>query len=156
MTEPFKMLEPIDLNAAAFSLAERIDALVEFLPWFEAEGASAGKWTPMQERDGCFTLPMFNFSPEMEALEQTLYRYGWVAKFAWPDWQDEAARLLGSPEALRTADVETLQKLLTTHVRKERFCEGHLVAMFECGHIAAILRRLKELGQANAEQTPVR
>ena len=41
------------------------------------------------------------------------------------------------------ADSEPILKLLTTHVRKERFCEGHLAAMFEDGHIVALLRRLK-------------
>jgi len=46
---------------------------------------------------------------------------------------------------LEEADLETLRKLLTTHVRKDRFCEGHLDYMFECGHITAILERLQQL-----------
>lgn len=35
-----------------------------------------------------------------------------------------------------------MQKLLTTHVRKERFCSGHLAGMIENGHILALLKRL--------------
>lgn len=146
-------LEPVEPDGTASSLPQRIDALLEFLPKFEAGGASAGDWTPTQERDGCLTMPAFNLSPELAAFEQALYQYGWVAKFEWPDWQEKAARLVDSPESVRTADLETLQKLLTTHVRKERFCEGHLAAMFECGHITAILHRLKELRKTVVEQS---
>jgi hypothetical protein len=40
--------------------------------------------------------------------------------------------------------------LITIHVRKERFCEGHLPAVVKCGHMAALLRRLKELREASA------
>ena len=29
--------------------------------------------------------------------------------------------------------------LLTLHVRKEKFCEGHIAAMIEAGHIRRIL-----------------
>jgi len=36
---------------------------------------------------------------------------------------------------LERADLETIRKLLTLHVRKERFCEGHLLGMFESGHL---------------------
>ena len=46
------------------------------------------------------------------------------------------------PEMLEPADLETIRKLLTLHVRKERFCEGHLLGMFESGHLTKLLRRL--------------
>ncbi|WP_390621590.1 DUF6508 domain-containing protein [Roseimaritima sediminicola] len=39
----------------------------------------------------------------------------------------------------------TIQKLFTTHARKDRFCEGHLASMFENDHIPALLRRLRTL-----------
>jgi len=48
--------------------------------------------------------------------------------------------------------VDVIRKLLTTHVRKERFCEGHLLAMFESGHIVNVLRRLKGLRSTMGEQ----
>jgi hypothetical protein len=34
---------------------------------------------------------------------------------------------------------------LTTHARAERFSEGHLIEMFQTGHVTAILRRLRVL-----------
>jgi hypothetical protein len=42
--------------------------------------------------------------------------------------------------------------LLTTHSRKDRFCEGHLAAMFENGHIVALLRRLRELKNGKVQK----
>ena len=39
--------------------------------------------------------------------------------------------------------------LLTAHARNDRFCEGHLVAMIESGHVAACLRRLRDLRPAS-------
>ena len=36
-------------------------------------------------------------------------------------------------------------ELVTAHVRADRFVEGHLVSVFESGHITAILRRLKQI-----------
>jgi len=35
--------------------------------------------------------------------------------------------------------------LLTIHVRKERFCEGHLACVCESGHIVSVLKKLKQL-----------
>jgi hypothetical protein len=52
---------------------------------------------------------------------------------------------VSKPGALETANLLTLRKLLTVHVRKDRFVEGHLARMLECGHITAILRRLREV-----------
>ena len=59
--------------------------------------------------------------------------------------EEEAERFFSNPETLEAADLLTLGKLSTTRLRKDRFVEGHLVSMFECGHIAAILRRLEEI-----------
>ena len=63
-------------------------------------------------------------------------------------WQDIAARYVGSPDMVAQADVETIRKLFTTHARNDRICEGHMVAMIESGHVAACLRRLRELRPA--------
>ncbi|MBN1128044.1 MAG: hypothetical protein JXA71_03610 [Chitinispirillaceae bacterium] len=38
-----------------------------------------------------------------------------------------------------------VRKLCTLHVRKDRFCEGHLAGIVEAGHMTEILKRLKEL-----------
>lgn len=85
---------------------------------------------------------------------RALYDNGWITpSFDWAEWQDEAEKYVESPAAIDTADAYTIQKLLTTHVRKDRFCEGHLAAMFENSHVVALLRRLSKI-RPTLGQTP--
>jgi hypothetical protein len=118
---------------------KQIDAILTFLDHFEAAGFSAGAWeTP----EGQF--PWFDFSEVVMEFHKALYDNGWVTPaFDWTEWQDSAKEFVDSPKKIERADVATIQKLLTTHSRKDRFCEGHLAAMFENGHIVALLRQLK-------------
>ena len=91
-------------------------------------------------------LPSFDYDEAVVEFEQILHANDWVTpKFDWGEWQDVAEEYVDSPEKIKSADVVTVQKLLTTHVRKDRFCDGHLASMFENGHIVALLRRLKDI-----------
>ncbi len=90
-------------------------------------------------------LPYFEHAPDADQLVQTIYDSGIMYNFDWPAWQRHAERLFRDPAALRRARLSTLRKLLITHVRKDRFVEGHLAAMLVSGHMAAILRRVAEL-----------
>jgi len=121
---------------------ENIDAVLHFLPIFEADGFEFGEW---EHNEGSF--PYFNLSDEVARFHQCLYDNNWIFSFDWPKWQDEAERLFDSPELLEKADLETIRKLLTLHARKERFCEGHLSGIFKEGHLTNILRRLRVLRQ---------
>ena len=123
---------------------KQIDAILPFLDAFERMGFKCGEWP-----DACESLiPHFTGSDPVEAFVQALYDHGWIEDFDWGEWQDTAAQYVDSPERLTAADSETIRKLLTTHVRKDHFCEGHLAGMFENGHIVALLRRLKEIRQS--------
>jgi hypothetical protein len=119
---------------------DQIKAIIHFLPIFTSEGFQFGHWT---SEKGVF--PYFTLSREAHAFYKTLYDNGWIIPFDWGSWQEEAVRYVNNETLLKEADLETLRKLLTTHVRKDRFCEGHLDYMFECGHITAILERLQQL-----------
>ena len=119
---------------------EQIDALIPFLGKFEEAGFSAGDW---QVEDGPF-VSRFNCDESVMEFIDVLYGNDWVTPdFDWGEWQESATRYIESREMVESADAVTIQKLLTTHVRADRFCEGHLASMFENGHIVAILRRLK-------------
>lgn len=50
-----------------------------------------------------------------------------------------------SPETLATADFETLRKLITTHIRTDRFVHGHWDSLLASGYIAKFLARLQAL-----------
>jgi len=121
-----------------------MDAVLKFLPIFESEGFKLGTWIgdePLEE--GGSLIPDFDLSTEGHEFLQTLYQDGWIVNFDYSAWNDEACRYMSSPDALENADIETLQKLLTGHVRWDRFCTGHLESVFESGHLIAILKRLK-------------
>ena len=63
------------------------------------------------------------------------------------------------PEKVATASLEDVRRLLTLHMRKERFCEGHMAEMIRSGHIVALLRRLDSLAavlRAGAGRTRLR
>ena len=121
--------------------ARQIDALLPFLDRFEAVGFYVGKW---HAPEGQF--PWFDFSEVVREFHHALYDNGWVTPaFDWTKWQPSADEYVDRPEKIATADSPTIMKLFTTHARADRFCEGHLAAMFENGHIVAPLRRLREL-----------
>lgn len=121
-----------------------IAAVLKFLPIFEKPGFEfsverGGERQP----DGVITMPYVELSGAASHFYTALNEHGFILKdFAWPDWQYHAQLYVSDPSALETADLETLCKLLTTHVRKDRFCDGHLAQMFECGHLTQILRRM--------------
>lgn len=114
--------------------------VLQYLPIFDQLMFNPGAWV---EAEG--TLPFFRYSRESAGFVEALYSAGVVFNFDWPEWQAEAERLVSNPEALAAADLSTLRKLLTTHVRKDRFCEGHLASVLESGHIASVLRRIATL-----------
>jgi hypothetical protein len=131
----------MDTNAPS---PEDIDAVLRCLPALEALGSNTGTWAGGETRpDGAVTMPCLVPAPAVEALRTALYEHRMTLVFDWPEWQDEAQRYTDDPEALATADLEVLRKLLTLHLRKDRFCEGHFAGAVAAGHIPAILRRLR-------------
>jgi hypothetical protein len=85
------------------------------------------------------------YHPKVQSLIEAFHDCGLMQAFDWPEWQEEAERLYLNPELLAQADLATCMKLLTLHVRKERFCAGHFGAMVSAGHIGLILTRLQTL-----------
>jgi hypothetical protein len=63
----------------------------------------------------------------------------------WTAWQECAQEYVDSSAKVETADVDTIRRMFTTHVRADRFCEGHLASMFAKGHVVRLLRRLKAI-----------
>ena len=126
MTEP-----PSDAN---------VRAILSFLPVLESKGFAFGE---MVSPPGQF--PYARMAPEVDGLIQALYDNGWVEPFDWSEFQDEAIGYFENPTRPETADIETIRKLLTLHVRKDRFCDGHFLEILEAGQVQAILRRLATL-----------
>jgi hypothetical protein len=133
------MTDKIDVPAVG---VQQLEAVLCFLPVFEQPGYTFGEW---HAPEGQF--PFYSMSPEAGQFVQALYRQQVVFSFDWGGWHEEAMRYVSDPELLETANLLILRKLLTTHVRKDRFAGGHLANMFESGHITRILRRLRTIGE---------
>jgi len=121
---------------------QQMDAILRFLPIFERQ-THFGEWvTP----EGQF--PYFSYDAAVSEFVGLLGEHEIMVVFDWPSWSDTAKQYEADSHALATADLLTLRKLLTTHVRADRFTEGHLASVLESGHLTAILRRLKQIRDA--------
>ncbi len=75
---------------------------------------------------------------------QRVYGMGLIIDFDWRNW-DEAEELIHNvkTDCQRLSPI-TLCKLLTYHVRLDRFCGGHLASCFRTGLTTNILKALSE------------
>ncbi|MBI3129675.1 MAG: hypothetical protein HYZ11_18870 [Candidatus Tectomicrobia bacterium] len=126
--------------------APAMDAILRFLPLFESADFQSGRWVLKKPGGGgALTFPYYEYGRDVGEFLGALNDNGWIIPFDWLAWQEEAAKYVDSPALLETADAGTLRRLLTTHARMERFCDGHLADMLGRGHIAAVLGRLARL-----------
>jgi hypothetical protein len=75
---------------------------------------------------------------------QAVYDNGLVVDFDWMQWQ-EVAEQFTHPAVMDQAALPDLVRLLTLHVRKERFCWGHLESAIRRGHMHQLLLRLQQI-----------
>ena len=61
----------------------------------------------------------------MSELQQALYDNDWItSSFDCGKWQEAAMKYVEDAVKIESADAETIQKLFTTHVRKDRFAKA--------------------------------
>jgi hypothetical protein len=116
-----------------------IQAVISYLPVFLKPDFSAGEWINHEGH-----LPYINYSPEILNFIRALGENGFIQPFKWMQWV-EGEQLVDHSSLLQKVGLQTLRKLLTAHIRADRFSEGHLAAMFESGHIVMILERMMEI-----------
>ena len=119
------------------------EAILRFLPIFEEEGFEAGEWLHVEAEP-----PFLAHGAQADAFIRALYGQHWILPgFDWAAWGNEMGMTPDEwLEYLPTAPLEDIRKLLTAHVRNDRFCGGHLAGVFESGEMTAIMRRVKALG----------
>lgn len=107
-----------------------IDEVLRYAPAVGALTAVAG---PLGGQPGLLAL--------LAAMDAT----GFTAPF---DWQSEFADRradLESASMVDGADLEMLRKLMTAHVRIDRYDPGHLDALIRSGYWSRCLQRLQQL-----------
>ena len=67
--------------------------------------------------------------------------------FDWPSWKKEARQYFENPDLIKSTDLETIQKLVTTFIRQDRFSGGHFASLCTTGIFLHILRRLQEISK---------
>jgi hypothetical protein len=132
--------------------AAQIEAVLKHLPILTKPNPSVSQWHSSERKDGVIEMPREEHSAEISQLLSDLYENCFVVDFDWPSWETSARGYVEDAERLKTASLDTLQRLLTTHVRKDKFCEGHFSEMVRCGHIRAILERLAALHGGNENE----
>ena len=124
---------------------EGVRWVVEHLEEFELTDTVFGRWEGGETApDGPFILPIWIPSDSMRDFIQGLYDRGLMMNFDWTAWE-YGRDLAGDFDRIARSNAQTCLKLLTAHVRSDRFVEGHLAAELKGGGITAILRRLKVL-----------
>lgn len=116
-------------------------AMLEFLPAFTAAGFCPGGEIPVDEEG----FPDEGFVKLVSRFMDACYKNGFVVRFNWEAWEAEARGYVQDPGRLKDADLALLRRLVTWHVRQNRFAKDHLATVIASGHIAAILGRLKAL-----------
>jgi hypothetical protein len=129
---------------------ENIDKVITFLPQIESLPTDQIQKKRQDPGQGFIDLDV-DYQPTIWKLMRAFEDNGFVQSYDWGTWQPEAERIFHNPPLLETADLETCVKLITLHVRKDRFCSGHFGEMVASGHLAAILRRLDVLRKILAQ-----
>lgn len=122
-----------------------IDAILRFLPAFDRPDCEVGDFEDGTAEDGSPLPRHFAASPTLIEFLQALQDHSWVYEFDWTEWQPVAERYAKNDGLLADAGLGTIRKILTTHVRREHFEDGHLAGVVRSGHVAAVLRRLQAL-----------
>ena len=125
------------------SLRKRLISIADFLAAFSVPGFTFGAWSDLKE-----IFPEYHFSPTADAFIQAAYEAGWVSpEVDWVEWTEtpEFRLLFTDPVELATASPHQLACLLTSLIRKERFCTGTLAGAFTDGLLTRILQRATAL-----------
>jgi hypothetical protein len=124
---------------------EQIRALADFWPVFANPKFVYETEDKHEKRaDGVLVMPSSTLSSEAYAFHKMVYREGWILKeFDWPEWAgtDEFNNLFSKKGAVAKASVYQLAQLLTTLVRKERFCSGTMACAYFDGLLTGITHR---------------
>ena len=124
----------------------QIDQILAFLPYFKGGGDGFGQNAHFDEKvfdKGCVLPSVLN--EKTSEFVRACYNLGFIESFDWMAWSREKSDLVNSGIGIESLNVEEIRKLLTNHIRRDRFHDGHLLEMLRSRTITRILERLKEI-----------
>lgn len=129
---------------------ERIDALLAFLPIFEASG-----FEPIQATGGGQKQPDGSITMAYPIYADPVTDFFHLAGQAcWCDYGYQArtaGAMLADDARLATCGLDDIKTMLTYCVRGERFSDGLWDHLIRTGRVSALLRRLAKLRQTLTE-----
>jgi len=87
----------------------------------------------------------YSYTQEIDDLITNLYETKIIIQFEWPEWQEKAAEFIKNPDKIKVASLIEVKMLLTTIVRKNRFCSGFVAYTIDEGILLLLMQRLNEL-----------
>jgi hypothetical protein len=127
-----------------------IERVLAFLPALSEPNAEHGTGPAVESTDeNTFTIIPASLSERASEFVDACYEEKFVQSFDWMEWSDRHQAHLTSDAFIGKADLATIAKLLTTHIRSDRFFDGHLLSVLKDG---TVLRILERLDQINSEQ----
>ncbi|MFJ7646130.1 DUF6508 domain-containing protein [Lysinibacillus sp. NPDC097279] len=118
---------------------EELNKLVKYLDFFQRLDAMSN------EEKTRYILEC----KEIQEFRKELYNTAFLIVFDWKSWlnQNEMYKNIANDieEHVMNADLETLQKLMTSYIRGDRFTEGLFEGVIINGHVTKIITRLREL-----------
>jgi len=126
---------------------EQIRNLLSFLPQIEHPAEPFSTFDPD-------TSPFdpYIYSTLVSRFTNALYNNSFCQPFDWTAWQGQAAAFFQDPDKLNQADIETIVKLFTIILRKDRFCSGSIAGALNNGFILALLKRLDVIQKEMANE----
>lgn len=118
-----------------------IDALIGYLPYFSNKRARFGH--PMRIDHGCVTYS--SMTRKSQQFCDACYHYNFVQPFDWHAWVREHERLVFDGNDIENLSLGDIGRLLTSHMRGDRYCDQHLLKVMRSGQMRRILERLQHL-----------
>ncbi len=134
------------VNAAKIS-KEGIRRLLSFLPFFggrnEADYGVGPK--PAVVQNGVISIHSAVLSAKASEFVTACYEEHFVQPFDWGKWSKRHKDGVTSDSLIAEADLTTIIKMLTVHIRADRFCDGYFLSVMRDGTILKILERLRDI-----------
>lgn len=118
-----------------------IDRLLEYLPYFQDQNNQFYEIISKPHQ-----LSSAIYSSRVMEFYEDLYQENMIQmSFNWPMWREKRYKYLNNPRFLSNADITIVQKLFTSIIRADRFCDGLLEDMIDRGIILNLLLRLQDI-----------
>jgi len=101
-----------------------------------------------EHEGGPIQWPWVQYGSVVSEWVDALYEHHVVVDYGEPGWDERMQAFATDPTRMQAADLLTVRKVLTTVVRRERFCDGSIQSAFGTGLVQAAMLRLRELADA--------